>query len=410
MAKTDLSLGGNLGEPRANLAAALRMIGDHEHIRVIAASALYETTPQGVTGQPDYLNAVVRAETGLSPEALLAVCQQIETRLGRERHERWGARTVDIDLLTYDARQIAQERLTLPHPRMAERAFVQIPLRELTDGWIEWTDEVRPYDLAWSPHVARTPRWVHRTRTGSTNDDAKQLAAAGLPAWSVVLAEEQTAGRGRWGRTWQSAAGAGLWMSVLLRPEPAVAARAGLLPLATGLAVARVLRDRGIQAELKWPNDVLCNGRKICGILCEAVSSGSCLTHIVVGIGLNLRQTAADFAAQWADTATSVALENPRLAAIERLEVAAALLSELRKAVTMMVTETDRMLARYHDWSTLPGKTITVTRRGGDGRLTQSWSGIVRGFSADGALELETARGLIELASGEVTLRPAGGI
>lgn len=409
MTEALLSIGGNLGDRLANLQAVVRMLDDHDGLFVREVSSLYETEPFGVEGQPDYLNALVRVETGLAPEALLDVCQQIEAGLGRVRVERWGARTVDIDILTFGTLRRDDARLTLPHPRMAERAFVQIPLRELEAGRIEWTDEVRPFAFGWCPQSRQIPLWIHRAETGSTNDDAKRLAAAGLPNGSVVVADRQTAGRGRMGRVWRSDAGAGVWMSIVLRPDNLDARRGGLLPLAAGLAVARFLHGLGVPAQLKWPNDVLCDGRKICGILCESTASGFRLDRVVVGIGLNLFQQKEDFGPELAETATSLAMEKPELAELTRDGAAAALLSETLKAVTMMDTEKETFLAQYRDLSCLVGRTVGVIRVPNGEIAAEHIEGEVLGFSGDGALILATARGNRELASGEVTLRPAGG-
>jgi BirA family biotin operon repressor/biotin-[acetyl-CoA-carboxylase] ligase len=124
----------------------------------------------------------------------------------------------------------------------------------------------------------------HHDVLPSTNDRLKELARGGAPAWTVVLADEQTAGRGRQGRAWESPKG-GLYLSVLLRPSSASAA---LLPLAAGVAVAEALGHFGVPAQLKWPNDVLLEGRKLAGILAEASSSASALEWVVLGIGVNV--------------------------------------------------------------------------------------------------------------------------
>jgi BirA family transcriptional regulator, biotin operon repressor / biotin---[acetyl-CoA-carboxylase] ligase len=119
--------------------------------------------------------------------------------------------------------------------------------------------------------------------TGSTNAD---LLARGGPEGQVLVAEEQTAGRGRMGRSWVSVPGASLTFSVLLRPSSVPPARRGWLPLLTGVAVASALRSAaGVHAELKWPNDVLVGGRKLAGILAEQSPDG---TAVVVGVGLNV--------------------------------------------------------------------------------------------------------------------------
>jgi BirA family transcriptional regulator, biotin operon repressor / biotin---[acetyl-CoA-carboxylase] ligase len=124
--------------------------------------------------------------------------------------------------------------------------------------------------------------------TGSTNADVLAAAAAGEPEGLVVAAGTQTAGRGRLGRTWQSPPGGGLWFSVLLRPAEVPPSRLGWLPLLAGVALAHTVRDvAGVDAALKWPNDLLVRGEKCAGILAEASGGGA----IALGIGLNTRLT-----------------------------------------------------------------------------------------------------------------------
>jgi BirA family transcriptional regulator, biotin operon repressor / biotin---[acetyl-CoA-carboxylase] ligase len=132
-------------------------------------------------------------------------------------------------------------------------------------------------------------------RTGSTNADLLAAAAAGAPAGAVLAAEEQTSGRGRLDRSWQSEPGAALTFSVLLRPAAVPAASRGWLPLLTGVAVATALRARtGLDVSLKWPNDVLCGGAKLAGILIESLKLETRLgldtgLALAVGIGVNCR-------------------------------------------------------------------------------------------------------------------------
>lgn len=113
------------------MAEALRRLDSTPGIKVVAVSSIYETTPVGLKTQPDFLNLVVKLETALPPYALLNICLRIETELGRERRERWGPRTVDLDVLWAEGVAQADEKLTIPHPRMHERAFVLVPLAEL---------------------------------------------------------------------------------------------------------------------------------------------------------------------------------------------------------------------------------------------------------------------------------------
>lgn len=127
-----IGLGGNLDQPAGRLRAARAAIAGVEGIRETAFSSLYRSAPMGPAGQPDYVNAVMAIETRLSPLDLLDQLQAIETTFGRVRMgERWGPRTLDLDLLLYGRDILASERLTVPHPGLALREFVLYPLREI---------------------------------------------------------------------------------------------------------------------------------------------------------------------------------------------------------------------------------------------------------------------------------------
>lgn len=125
-----LGLGSNLGDRAYYLRKALEAL-TCPGIKIQAISRIYETEPWGVREQPEFWNQVAELETTLEPLELLHVCQEIESRLGRERKEHWGPRTIDIDLLIYDNRESKSEELILPHPYLEERAFVLAPLREI---------------------------------------------------------------------------------------------------------------------------------------------------------------------------------------------------------------------------------------------------------------------------------------
>lgn len=126
-----IGLGGNLGDPLGQMAEALRRLDRHSGVCVETVSSVYRTPPWGKTDQPDFLNACAGLRTDLSPADLLALCLDVERGLHRERNERWGPRTIDIDLLDHDGRQVETDALVLPHPRMTERAFVLVPLAEI---------------------------------------------------------------------------------------------------------------------------------------------------------------------------------------------------------------------------------------------------------------------------------------
>jgi len=131
MMRAFVALGANLGEPRRQLEAAIEEIKRLPETRFVRASSFYRSAPVGCADQPDFLNAVVQLDTGLPPEALLDRLQEIEHRHGRERPFPGAPRTLDLDLLLYGERVVATPRLTLPHARMHERAFVLLPLLEL---------------------------------------------------------------------------------------------------------------------------------------------------------------------------------------------------------------------------------------------------------------------------------------
>ncbi len=130
-----VGLGSNLGDRRATLEGAVAELGLTPGVRVLRVSSFHETDPVGGPPQPRYVNAVAEVETSLGPRALLDRLRAVEARFGRERGARWGPRTLDLDLLLHGEDVIDEPGLAVPHPRMAERAFVLAPLRELVpDG------------------------------------------------------------------------------------------------------------------------------------------------------------------------------------------------------------------------------------------------------------------------------------
>jgi 2-amino-4-hydroxy-6-hydroxymethyldihydropteridine diphosphokinase len=129
MATAYLGLGSNLGEREANIASALKMLG--QEARIVKVSSLYETEPVGYKDQPWFLNCVCSVETDLSPQALLKLAKTIEKNLGRKPTHRFGPRLIDIDILFYDDLILDSPDLTIPHPRLMERAFVLVPLKEI---------------------------------------------------------------------------------------------------------------------------------------------------------------------------------------------------------------------------------------------------------------------------------------
>lgn len=126
-----LGLGSNMGDTKAALEKAISLLDARDDVRVTGRSSDYRTPPWGPVPQDDFRNACILVETSLSPQDLLRVCLETEQRMGRIREERWGPRLIDIDVLLYGDTAIDEPDLTLPHPRMAERAFVLVPLAEI---------------------------------------------------------------------------------------------------------------------------------------------------------------------------------------------------------------------------------------------------------------------------------------
>lgn len=131
MTEAALAFGSNLGDSTAMIRRALDTLGAMEQIVVTRRSSLYATPPWGIEDQPDFVNACALIETTFEPLELLAACKDLEVALGRVPGERWGPRLIDIDVLWMEGLRLESERLTLPHPRMTERAFVLVPLAEI---------------------------------------------------------------------------------------------------------------------------------------------------------------------------------------------------------------------------------------------------------------------------------------
>ena len=135
MANVLLGFGGNVGDVRTTLSNAVATFADGNGVTLRSASSHYRTPPWGVLNQPRFINMAISVETRLTPKELLQRAMNVEASLGRDRSQgRWGPRTLDIDLLSYDDLVIDEPGLILPHPRMFERAFVLVPLNEIVPG------------------------------------------------------------------------------------------------------------------------------------------------------------------------------------------------------------------------------------------------------------------------------------
>lgn len=234
--------------------------------------------------------------------------------------------------------------------------------------------------------------------TGSTNSDAMAAARSGAPHGSVYFADEQTAGRGRGDHAWHSAAGQGLYVSVLLR-MPLPAACMPLLPLAAGLAAAEAIRRAsGLSADIRWPNDLLIGPRKTGGILAEAQIDAGQLTFAVVGIGINVHQQRFD--PNLATPATSLDLESGRW--IDRQQLLAALLESLDRETGALLDPAagEGIPARLEQASTW------VRSRMVEVHGPQACVGITEGLDQHGFLLVRTSQGLVQVQTGGI--REAG--
>jgi BirA family biotin operon repressor/biotin-[acetyl-CoA-carboxylase] ligase len=233
---------------------------------------------------------------------------------------------------------------------------------------------------------------------GSTNTAAAEWAREGAAEGSVVVTEYQSAGRGRHGRTWDAQKGQNLMFSVVLRPDLA-ADRLGLVTVAASVAVAEAIDDfvSPYRTALKWPNDVLLEGRKTCGMLLESsISDGTAAEVVVLGVGLNVNQT--DFPDALADTATSLRLTTGR--PVLRAPLFARLLGRLEARYDAVQSGNDAdVRAAFHDRLTSLHEYATFRVPGTD----QTIEGTVQGVTETGALRLRTADGPETVHAGDVT-------
>jgi BirA family transcriptional regulator, biotin operon repressor / biotin---[acetyl-CoA-carboxylase] ligase len=236
----------------------------------------------------------------------------------------------------------------------------------------------------------------HYYKIESTNTAAMEAAAAGAPEGTVLFAEEQTSGRGRGSNTWASARSKGIYCSVILRPA-LPPAEVLILSLAVGLAVHSAVREinPGVSPDLKWPNDVLLDGKKVCGILTEMNAEPTRVRHIVVGIGINVNQTS--FPADLGDRATSLKIATGT--EWSRVELAAALLKFLDReyrALLQAPRAAEPILRRFaQNSSWVRGREVTIEENG-------DFTGTTDGLDERGFLRIRTGSGVRTVLSGTV--------
>ncbi len=267
----------------------------------------------------------------------------------------------------------------------------------ITESFVQQltTDLTNTLQTHW---LGRTIRW--HDNIGSTNEDALAWAQEGAPDGALVLSEYQTHGRGRQGRAWESTASKNILFSLIVRPQLPHGAL-GLVTVATSLALAETI-DRAIaplKTKIKWPNDILIEEKKCCGMLLETAyppDQSARPPFVVLGVGLNVNQ--AHFSPDISHKTTSLLLETGRR--MDRIELLAGLLGRLERRYDRLAeVDAPRYIEQYEERLAYLDERITL-RLGSSG---QTISGMLRGISEGGALRLETAEGMAILHAGEVT-------
>lgn len=229
----------------------------------------------------------------------------------------------------------------------------------------------------------------------STNSIAKFLANHDAEEGTVLISEIQTNARGRLGKKWEAPEG-GIWMSLILRPQ-VPPARIGLITLATGVAIAKSIRSLGVDARIKWPNDVLIHGKKISGVLTEVNATFNEIDWIVVGIGIDSNLKLEDFSEDIRIGTTTLTEELPTK--VDENELIAIFLNEFEKVYELYKDgEIEDILKDWRDLADTIGKYVNITQTGG--KITQ---GYVVGINNEGSLIIEKQDGTLEkIISGEL--------
>ena len=265
-------------------------------------------------------------------------------------------------------------------------------------------DLIRPEEVRTGLAARRLGRVIeYRPTVGSTNDLAKELARQGAPEGLLVLADQQTAGKGRLGRAWSTPPGAAIAMSLVLRPDLPLH-QAPRITLAAAVAVAEAVREvADLAAGIKWPNDVLLRGRKLCGILTEMEAEMDRVSFVVVGIGVNVGLRREEMDPAFRETATSLAEEGA--VGVRRAALVQAILARLEQSCDdLLAGRFPQVLDRWRALSVTLGQPVRVL--GVDGLAVLE--GVAEQVDEDGALLVRDYGGRVHrVFSGEVSLRPA---
>lgn len=250
---------------------------------------------------------------------------------------------------------------------------------------------------------ASASNWIDRVQlldsVVSTQEEAKLLAESGALEGTTVIAEEQTGARGRMGRQWFSPRGKGVWMSIVLRPKLPLS-QTPQLTLLAGVAVCKAIRRvTGVEAGIKWPNDLLAEGRKICGILLESSLREGELHYCIAGIGISANMTEADYPDHLQEIATSLRIQRGGVP-VDRSELERAVLDELESHYDLYMNQGFKPIKEL--WESM---SVTLGRQIALNSLQGRVEGVVVGLDDTGGLLLRTSSGEISsVCSGEIEL------
>ena len=366
--------------------------GYHRHIHGVA------DVQQGLPGHL----AHVRLGVGGKYRAYAKVVRAVRHSVQRFLHRVGG--NADHHTVAHALAHLCGSHIVLPHMDalgVALQGHLHVIVDEqrhtvlLAQGVDLLTEEsVRPYLHS---RILGHPLYVY-SELGSTNNTCKTLVRDHARHGTVVAANCQTAGKGRRGRTWESPADQNIYMSLLLRPEIAPV-KAPMLTLVMAYAAAMALREcTGLDVQIKWPNDLVINGKKICGILTEMSTEAEWIRYVIVGIGINVNMDG--FPGELGKTATSLKLELGR--GVKRSPLVAAVMNAFEKYYALFEKAGDLsgLVDTYNLWSANTGRQVRVLDPAGE------YQGEALGIDSQGALLVKCSEGEVKsVISGEVSVR-----
>jgi len=267
-------------------------------------------------------------------------------------------------------------------------------------------EDINRYEIAYDLDTKTVGKEIiYLNSIGSTNDYAKKAASEGAPDGTVVVADMQTAGKGRLGRFWQSPAGKGIYLSVILRPDASPAHMQIITVAAAAAAVTAIEKSTGLKTLIKWPNDIVIDGKKVCGILTEMNSELDRVNYIVLGIGFNYSQDKEDFPGELADRATSLKICSETRGIKFEKKTKLILIREFLKELDKLYEDilegrSARILSTWKANTATLGKEVRVTCRDAE------YTGTAVDITEDAGLLVRMSDGTLrEIKSGEVSVR-----